>query len=109
MLQNNFSENIAYCEAKGISKCFLAYANNTAFGDIMEFGFNSNSGYTYIALENGICICSCLGQDVEYLVTNFYNGEEYFFDSYEEAENKLENMNDEEEEDEEEENEEEEV
>jgi len=26
-----------------------------------------------------------LGRDVEYLVTNFNNGEEFFFDNYEEA------------------------
>jgi hypothetical protein len=101
MLQNNFSNSIAYCEAKGISKCFLAYAEYVGMEDIMEIGFNCNSGYTYIALENTISICSAFGRDVEYLVTNFYNGEEFFFDSYEEAENKLENMNEEEEEEEE--------
>jgi hypothetical protein len=96
MLQNNFSNSIAYCEAKGISKCFLAYAEYVGMEDIMEIGFNPNSGYTYIALENGISICSGLGRDVEYLVTNFYNGEEYFFDSYEEAVTKIENNEEEE-------------
>jgi hypothetical protein len=28
-----------------------------------------------------------LGRDVEYLVTNMRNGEEHFFETYEEAEN----------------------
>jgi len=80
------SSSIAYCEAMGLSKCFQAYANITE--EIMEggIGFNSNSGYIYIALENGISICSMLGRDVEYLVTDLNNGEEFFFDTYEEAE-----------------------
>jgi len=58
--------------------------------DIFEAGFNTMSGYVYIALENGITICSCFGQEVEYLVTDYDTGEEYFFETYEEAETKLE-------------------
>jgi hypothetical protein len=63
----------------------MAYSN--IIEDIMEggIGFNPNSGYVYIALENGISICSNMGRDIEYLVTDFNNGEEYFFDTYEEA------------------------
>lgn len=78
-------ENIAYSEAIGLSKCFAAYA--TLNEDIMEggIGFNPNSGYVYIALENGISICSMLGNDVEYMVTNHNDGEELFFDTYDEA------------------------
>lgn len=76
---------IAYCEAKGISKVFMAYANNCSGETINELGFNPNSGYVYLALENGICICSSMGQDVDYLVTNFRNGEETFYDSYQDA------------------------
>tara|TARA_R100000231_G_C5254560_1_gene143784 strand:+ start:236 stop:523 length:288 start_codon:yes stop_codon:yes gene_type:complete len=55
-------------------------------------GFNKMSGYVYIALENGISICSCFGQEVEYLVTDFETGEEYFYETYEEALNKLETL-----------------
>ena len=77
--------SIAYCEAKGFSKVFMAYANECSREEIMEVGFNPNSGYVYIALENGISICSSLGRGVEFLVTNFYNGEETFYDTYEEA------------------------
>jgi hypothetical protein len=77
--------SIAYCEAKGFSKVFMAYANQCSREDIMEIGFNPNSGYVYIALEDGISICSNMGQQVEFLVTNFYNGEETFYDTYEEA------------------------
>jgi hypothetical protein len=79
---------MCYLEALGMSKIFEAYASIGE--EIMEdgIGFNPNSGYVYIALENGISICSMLGRDVEYLVTNFEDGEEYFFDTYAEAEAK---------------------
>jgi hypothetical protein len=79
--------SIAYCESMGLSKCFEAYASINE--DIMEggIGFNCNSAYVYIALDNGVSICSMLGNDVEYLVTDFNDGQEYFFDTYEEAEN----------------------
>lgn len=79
------SFSMCYLEAIGMSKVFEAYAEigeNMMEGGI---GFNPNSGYVYIALENGITICSMLGRDVEYLITCFENGEEFFFDTYEEA------------------------
>jgi hypothetical protein len=77
----------AYCESIGISKVFAAYAEHCVQEEIMYggVGFNPNSGYVYIALENGVTICSMLGNEVEYLVTNFDTGNEYFFDTYEEA------------------------
>lgn len=88
------NENIAYCEAIGLSKCFEAYARLDC-GDITDggIGFNPNSGYVYIALEEGVTICSMLGRDVEYLVTDFESGEEFFFDTMEEAENHLKTLN----------------
>lgn len=78
-------ENPAFCEAMGLSRVFEAYANECSREDIMEVGFNHNSGYVYIALENGISICSMLGQRVEFLVTDFDSGEELFFDNYTQA------------------------
>lgn len=85
-LNGFFSTHIAYCEAEGLSLCFSAYAEFSAGEYILEIGFNSNSGYVYIALENGISICSMLGRSVEYLVADWNTGEEHFFDSYHEAE-----------------------
>jgi hypothetical protein len=84
-LETNLENSIAYCEAKGLSNCFAAYADNCAGDDIMMVGFNPNSGYSYIALENGVTICSMLGQDVEYLVTDMNDGNESFMTSYSEA------------------------
>ena len=82
----NLSDSISYCEAEGLSKLFKEYAENFAGEYINCIGFNPNSGYTYIALENGIQICSMLGNDIQYLITDFETGEETFFDSYKEAE-----------------------
>tara|TARA_R110000824_G_scaffold157317_1_gene330747 strand:+ start:280 stop:561 length:282 start_codon:yes stop_codon:yes gene_type:complete len=71
---------------------------NTAFNwyckgeDIVECGFNKQSGYVYIALENGISIASCFGQSVEYIVTNYENGDEYFLENYTDALNKIETL-----------------
>jgi len=83
---NGLNRYLAYCEAQGLAKCFQAYADNAFNESIFEIGFNENSGYTYIVLElTNITICSLMGNDVEYLVTNFDNGEELFFNTYDEA------------------------
>ena len=65
---------------------------NKNYSYIMEIGFNPNSGYVYIALEDGISICSNMGQQVEFLVTWTDNGDEEFFDTYEEAQKHNESM-----------------
>jgi hypothetical protein len=83
---NGLSDSICYYEAQGLGLCFSAYADNSAGEYILEIGFNPNSGYVYIALENGISICCAFGRGVEYLVSDYTNGEEHFFDSYHEAE-----------------------
>jgi hypothetical protein len=80
-------------EAQGLSKLFKAYAENTLGESIFDVGFNANSGYTYIALDNAVTICSMLGRDVEYMVINFEDGEDTFFDTYQEAINYLNNLN----------------
>lgn len=88
------SHSLSYLEALGMSKIFEAYAEIGE--EIMEdgIGFNPHSGYVYIALENGVSICSMLGRDVEYLVTNFDDGEETFFDNYKDAEKLMREFND---------------
>lgn len=90
---NGLSDSIAYCEAQGLGLCFSAYAEYSAREEIMAIGFNPNSGYVYIALENGISICSMLGRSVEYLVNEWETGEEHFFDEYSEAESFLQSVN----------------
>ena len=58
---------------------YMKYAPNE---EIMEVGYNSNSGYVYIALENGVTIASAFNQEVEYIITNFETGEEHFCETY---------------------------
>jgi hypothetical protein len=88
------NDGIAYAEAQGLSIVFNGYAENCAGEYIAEIGFNPNSGYVYIALENGISIVSMLGRGIEYLVSDLNNGEEYFFDTYDEALDNLDFIND---------------
>ena len=77
--------SIAYCEAMGLSQCFKAYADNASGKTINAIGFNANSGYVYIALENGIQIVSGIGQDVEFLIVRSVEGCELFHDNYKDA------------------------
>ena len=78
----NFSESIAFCEAQGLALCFQSYADNCAGESIFAIGFNANSGYVYIALDNGVQIASCMGQSVEYIVSTSASDDEQFFESY---------------------------
>lgn len=82
-------DNPAHLEAKGLVKVWEAYYKNASGEDIMEVGFNENSGYVYIALENGVSIASAFGQSVDYIVTDLEDGEEFFLDSYDEANEKV--------------------
>ncbi len=85
--------SLAYLEAKGMSKVWEAYAENCAGEEIMEEGFNPNSGYVYIALENGITIASSFGQDVEFMAYDFDKDEEVSFYSFDELDNYLKEQN----------------
>ncbi len=75
----NFS--VAYLEAKGKAIIWDAYAEYFTAEEIMEEGFNINSGYVYLALEMGVTIASAFGQEVEYIVVDHETDEEMFFDS----------------------------
>ena len=85
LIINGLGDTIAFCEAQGLSKCFKAYANECTGEEIMSVGFNPNSGYVYIALENGIQIASMLGEDVEYILTIWLTGREDSVGTYEDA------------------------
>lgn len=79
-----------YSDAKSKSIVWAAYAEHFAGEEIMEEGFNINSGYVYIALENGVTIASCFGQSVDFIVYDFEEGEENIFGSYDELQEFLE-------------------
>ena len=67
-------------------KVLKAYNKYARGEEIMDEGFNTSSGYVYLALENGIQIASCFGQKVDYIIYDNETDEEYFLDTYEEAE-----------------------
>jgi hypothetical protein len=65
-----------------VIKAYKKYAN----GENIEFsGFNTQSGYVYIALSNGVQIISNFGQEVEFLINDYQTEEEVFLDTYTEA------------------------
>jgi len=69
-----------------VIKAYKKYAD----GEDIEFsGFNNMSGYVYIYLSNGVQIISNFGQEVEFLIYDNETEEEIFFNTYEQAENKL--------------------
>ena len=77
-------------EKHSLELVWKAYNDNTnGLEEIFEIGFNTNSGYVYIALECNIQIASCFGQEVDFIVTDFETGDEFFFDTYKEADEKL--------------------
>ena len=86
-------ENMGSLDKKSLELVWKAYNDTRLNEEIFEIGFNLSSGYVYIALENGVSIASCFGQSVDYIVTDYNNGEEFFFDTYDEAYNKLEKLN----------------
>ena len=75
---------LGYLDAKSKALVWMAYAENFAGEEIMEEGFNINSGNVYIALENGVTIVSAFGQAVEYIIFDFEEGQEIFFYSIDE-------------------------
>jgi hypothetical protein len=64
----------------------MAYAENFSCVEILEEGFNPNSGYVYLYLEIGVTIASLVGGDVEFIIYDDETDAERFFDSYQELE-----------------------
>lgn len=80
----NFT-HLGCLDSASLAQCFNAYADECPGEDINSIGFNPNSGYAYIALENGICIGSAFNRPPEFIVSDWNTGEELFFTTYEEA------------------------
>ena len=80
-----FVENLGSSDLESAIKVHDAYLRNCHGEPILDIGMDQYTGYVYFTLENGISIASKFGQDVDYIKYDFDNGEEYFFDTYEEA------------------------
>ena len=76
--------SLGYSDAISKSIVWRAYAIYFGGEEIIEEGFNMNSGYMYISLENGVTIASAFGQAVDFIIYDDENEEEIFFDSIEE-------------------------
>jgi hypothetical protein len=88
-------ENVsfAYLDAKSKSIVWSAYAEHFACEEIMEEGFNINSGIVYITLEmTGVSICSAFGQEAFYIVFDYVTGEEIEFSEVDELNEYLNNV-----------------
>ena len=86
---------MGYSDKESMMKVIIAYMRNCSGEEVMYegTGMNMNTGYVYIALENGVTIASNFGQRVEYIVTDYVTGEEYFLNSYSSAVRKQEQLN----------------
>lgn len=84
-----FMSKLGSSDFRSFVKVQNAYLNNCFGEEIMDIGFNNMSGYVYIALENGVQLASCFGNDVEFIVTDYEDGKETFCHSYQKALNKL--------------------
>jgi hypothetical protein len=81
--------SFSYLEAIGKSKIWAAYAEHFAGELIVEEGFNINSGYVYLALDNGIKIACAFGRSVEYITYDFDQIMELYFYHYEDLQKYL--------------------
>ena len=86
-----FINSLGSSDLHSYTLCLEAYNDNARMEEIADIGFNTSSGYVYIALENGICIASCFGRPVEYIAINFEDGEETFHETYDQALNYINN------------------
>jgi hypothetical protein len=86
-MKNSF----AYLDAKSKAIVWRTYAENFSGEEIIEEGFNQNSGYVYIALENGVTIASAFGHEAEFIIYDYETGEETFLESIQELNQYLQN------------------
>lgn len=79
-------KELSRTQASALALCFEAYAEYAYQEEIMEIGYNEKSEYSYIALETcNISIASRKGAPVVYVTIDFENGNEFFYDTFEEA------------------------
>ena len=85
MMTNEFINDLGTSDYESWLLVQEAHLKNAYNESVEGCGFNKQSGYVYIALENGIQIASCFGQPVDYIKYNYKIDEELFFETYEEA------------------------
>jgi hypothetical protein len=82
----NGYEVVSKREANALTTLFSVYAESDLIDEPMIFGYNTWSGYYYIAFENiSLQIVLTYRGDVMFMTTDFETGEEEYFDTEEEA------------------------
>lgn len=79
-------EKMGDLDLLGLGKCLCAVGNLPidCRSSRPEFvGYNPNSGYVYVVLENGLSILSMMNNEVEYMVYDDDTEEEVFFETIE--------------------------
>ena len=91
----NDYEVVSYAQANALSVLFDVYKRSSVCDDLepMTFGYNTWSGYYYIAFENiSLSIVLTPRGDVMFMTTDISNGDEEYFDTEEEAMEHLEKV-----------------
>ena len=84
----NGYEIVSSAQANALSVLFDVYKHTDACSELepMTFGYNNWSGYYYIAFENiGLSIVLTPWGDVQFMTTDYDNGNEEVFSTEEEA------------------------
>ena len=86
----DFLNTLGASDMKSLNIILQTYNNDYKIksNGIEDIGFNTNSGYVWLLLGDGITIVSCFGQSAEFLTIDNC-GNEIFHDTYYEATNHL--------------------
>lgn len=83
-MNQEFLNKLGSADMQSLTLVLDAFREFAFNQEVEDYGFNTNSGYVWLYLTNGCTIASCFGQDVDYIFTDFDNGEEVFLDTYQE-------------------------
>lgn len=86
MNTSDFLNSLCFGDLQRFNNVLTSYIALEDYPSIMEnwVGYNSNSWYAYIALENWVTIWEAFNW-IEYIVSNYENWDEFLFDEYKEA------------------------
>jgi hypothetical protein len=92
-----FINKLGISDLHSFTLCLQAYNDSASIRseEISHIGYNNQTGYVGIELENGIRIASCFGRPVEYITTTYEQDEdtdyETFHETYDQALNYINN------------------
>jgi len=80
----DFLNNLGRADMQSFINILQAYIDHAFNINIEYYGFNTSSGNVFLELDNGVCIASCFGRSVDYILTD-QDGEEIEFTNYRDA------------------------